>query len=729
MNRQPQSGSVLLLATISIGTASANETQPSASTPVLPSIAYEEVVVEASSAVPAAFGRLTAEDIATYRPYSLHDALRFIPGVRTIDDDALGRRAGISVRGAPGRRSRKTLLLEDGTPLNASTYLDPSAHYTPPMERLERVDVLKGNGMILNGPLNNHGIVSFVNKRATLEPETTVELAYGELDSFKRHLMHTRTAGPVGLVFAYTGMDADGTFDVEEHTFDDMYASADWRIDERNRLDASFTYFRERSNYDESNLTPLEFALDPRRKRGRFGQEFNTIAVDYFKGDVAHDLQLSDRVKVTTRFFATNLDRPRFTVEPEEILVDALPDFVYDDPDTRFIRGVQGEMVSRDRHYRTYGIESRMEVARLQGFGALHTLQAGARYEDHELSDQRFGGGPGEVLDAGNRGDRTRTDMFEAHAYSVFFQDAIEAGNWVVTPGARVEYYYQSLQRTFGNPGALQSDNHALLLPGISLLYKGFGATQVYASSQRGYAPGNARTAGGFPLEPEVGINSQIGIRSTALRGVSVDVAGFYNDLTDTLVNTPVTIDGQDLVINAGNSEAYGIDLGLRVDSAAYTNDVLNWFGEVAYNYTEARFTEGPIDGNDVPEVPNHVAAFTFGVEQDRHWHLSMTVSHFGSFFTDNANTRAVTLADEDLQPIAIGQGDTLEIREPAVIGLVPSYTLLSARASYTPPRWQHVTLWIQGRNLTDNLYVSDHENGMRPGPERTVIGGVRIRF
>ena len=695
----------------------------------LPSIAYEEVVVEDRRDMPAATSRLSAEEIETLRPYTLHDAFDFMPGVRTIDDDALGRRAGISVRGAPGRRSRKTLLLEDGTPINASTYIDPGAHYTPPLERLERIDVLKGNGMILHGPLNNHGIVSFVNRQATLEPETTAELAYGQLNSFKRHLMHRRTEGPLGLVFAYTGMDAEGTFDIENHGYDDVYASADWTLDERHSLDASFTYFRERSDYDESNLTPIEFAQNPRRKAGRFGQEYNTFALDYFKGDLRHDFQVTDDFSVATRFFATDLDRPRFTVEPEEVFVDALPAFVYDDPDDEFIAGVQGEMVSRDRHYRTYGIESRMELANITAFGAQHTLQWGLRYEDHNLSDQRFGGGDGEILNVDNRGVRTRTDDFGAHAYSVFFQDAIATGDWVITPGARIEYYYQSKERLLDNPSPLESDNHALLLPGISVLYNGFGSTQLFASSQRGYSPGNARTAGGFPLEPEVGINSQLGLRSTALRGVTAELAGFYNDLEETLVNTPVTIDGQDLVINSGDSEAYGVDLGLRFDSAVYADTRVNWFGALAYNYTRARFTSGAIDGNDVPEVPDHAGSFTFGVEERSHWHLSMTVSHVGSFFTDPANTRQVTLADEDLAPIVLGAGETIEIREPAVIGVVDSHTLLSARASYTLPRYKHVTLWIQGRNLTDELYVSDHENGMRPGAERTVIGGVRIRF
>lgn len=185
----------------------------------LPSISVEEVVPDEIRNAPGAVGMLTADEIEEFRPYTLHDAFDFIPGVRTIDDDVLGRRSGIGIRGAPTRRSRKTLLMEDGTPINASTYLDQSGHYTPPMQRLERVDVMKGAGQIVHGPLNNHGVVNFRNKQPTRVPTTNIELSGGSEDTLNGHVMHRRTEGPVGMVFSYTGFSADGVFDTENTTF------------------------------------------------------------------------------------------------------------------------------------------------------------------------------------------------------------------------------------------------------------------------------------------------------------------------------------------------------------------------------------------------------------------------------------------------------------------------------------------------------------------------------
>lgn len=702
----------------------------------LPTIHIRGIVPADLSETPGAAARLTAEQLAALRPYTLHDAFAFISGVRTIDDDVLARRSAIGIRGAPARRSRKTLLLEDGTPINFSSYLDPSAHYTPPMERLESVDVLKGAGHVLHGPLNNHGIVNFRNKRATEAPRTDIELAGGNLGTFKRHLMHRRTEGDVGLVFAYTGANADGSFDVEGFQYDDFYASANWQVNDRHELGMSLTWLRERSNYDESNLTPQEYAVAPRRKLGRFAQEYNNFALDYFKADFSHDVSLSDSLSLSTRVFATDADRPRFTVDPDEISVAALPAIELEDPEALFIPGVQGMMISRDRHYRTYGLETRMEAANLNVGSTEHTLQWGLRFERHFLDDMRSEGELGVILNESRRGLKTRHEAYQASAVSAFMQDEIRRGAWLITPGLRIEEYQVNKVRRVlvTDPGPhdpKQEDENFLLLPSISVLYDGFGAdTQLFANLARGYTPAFARTAEDFPLEPETGINSQVGIRSAAVTGLTLDSALFYNRIEDTIVQLPFSVNDMNIYLNSADSVAYGVDFGARLDSSPLRTSDYNLFAQLAWNWTHAEFTENyqgsGIKGNRVPEVPRHAGSLTFGVEHASGWHVSATLSHFGEFFTDPLNTNTLTLADEDREPV--DAGDELEIREPAVLGRVPANTLLSARISYALPE-RGATLWLQGRNLTDRLYIADLENGIRPGTERTLTAGITLQF
>lgn len=719
-----------------------NDSAPAAVADAAPRLEATPITVEASvpdevTGTPGAASRLSAEQIDTLRPYTLHDALDFVPGVRHIDDDVLGRRSGIGIRGAPSRRSRKTLLLEDGVPINASAYLDPSAHYTPPTERLQSVDVLRGAGHVLHGPLNNHGIVNFVNRKPTARPETEIELGAGTLGTFKRHALHSRRDGAFGTVLSYTGLDAEGAFDVEDTSVDDFFASLDWDPSDRHHVGVSATYLRERSDYDESNLTPLEYALDPRRKRNRFGQEFNSIAVDYHRLALVHDFQASPRLSVSTTAFITDLDRPRFTVDPDEIEVDALPEFVYVDPAREFIPGQSGVMIARDRHYSTYGIETRMQLADASAFGVTQQLQWGLRFERHFLDNRETFGDVGEVLDENNRGSTFGANAFEeallekyqASAASGFAQSSLSAGNWTLIPGLRVEHYTQ-VKNVVHEAGEFlnerQEDDNTLVLPSLSILYRRSPQTQMFGNIARGYTPAFARTAEEFPLEPETGINSQIGLRTALSPVVQLEGAVFYNWIRDTVVQEPFTIDDENLVVNAEDSVAYGVDLGLRVGTPAGAV-ALRTFGELAWNYTHAQFTQGELDGNDVPEIPRNAGSLTVGVEHGAGWHLSATLSHFGRFFTDLANTRERILADEDGVPVA--PGSTLEIREPAVLGEVASHTIYSARASYKFGSSPQTTLWVQGRNLTDKTFVTDHENGLRPGAERSVIAGVTLRF
>ncbi|WP_420467057.1 TonB-dependent receptor family protein [Panacagrimonas sp.] len=707
-------------------------------TVVVPPIRVESSLPDEVDDTPGAAHRLSAEDIETYRPYTLHDAFDFVPGVRHIDDDALGRRSGIGIRGAPSRRSRKTLLLEDGVPINASTYLDPSAHYTPPIERLESVDVLKGAGHILHGPLNNHGIVNFINKRPTATPETTIELGAGDLSTFKRHAMHTRTDGALGTVFAYSGLDADGTFDLEETKYDDFFVGADWKLAEHHRLGFSATYFRERSDYDESNLTPVEYFTDPRRKRGRFGQEFNQIAVDYQKYALTHDFQISDALSMSTQLFATDLDRPRFTVDPDEVDFDALPEFEFEDPARIFVPGVSGVMISRDRHYNTYGIESRMQLDGIEAFGAQQTLQWGLRFERHFLDNRESFGDIGEILDESNRGnffgenelEEALLEKFQSSAVSGFVQSAMRYGRLTVTPGIRVEHYTQLKNLVFEGETFFheqQDDDNTLVLPSISFLYDVDDRSSVFGNVARGYTPAFARTAAEFPLDPETGVNSQIGMRAVPNDWLRWEGAVFYNMIRDTVIQEPYTIDDRNVVVNAEDSVSYGIDLGLRIGRRPVNG--LAPFAELAWNFTEAEFTDGEIDGNEVPEIADNVGSLSLGLDHSAGWHLSVTVSHLGSFYTDLLNTKELVVADEDKEPIEMGAGESIEIREPAVLGEVSSHTIYSARASYRFGSKPMTMLWVQGRNLSDKLYVSDHENGMRPGAERSVMAGVTVRF
>src|SRR5690606_24355266 len=175
---------------------------------------------------------------------------------------------------------------------------------------------------------------------------------------------------------------------------------------------------------------------------------------------------------------------------------------------------------------------------RLAGGGFGHTLEWGVRAERQVFDDRRTEGEVGQILTRGNRGELTRDEAYRSWAVSAFVQDVIVAGDWTFVPGVRAERYTQNRQRVFPTVDPRESEQRSVLLAGVSVLYGGFDRAELCGSIERGYTPAIARGSS-FPLRPEIGINSQLGVRLSPAAGFSMDAAVFYNRLRDTLVQLP----------------------------------------------------------------------------------------------------------------------------------------------------------------------------------------------
>ena len=61
--------------------------------------------------IPGAFFRLSSEDLLASRVFTTNEALRKVPGLVVRDEEGLGLRPNIGMRGLNPTRSSKTLLL------------------------------------------------------------------------------------------------------------------------------------------------------------------------------------------------------------------------------------------------------------------------------------------------------------------------------------------------------------------------------------------------------------------------------------------------------------------------------------------------------------------------------------------------------------------------------------------------------------------------------------------
>lgn len=704
---------------------------------------------------PGAGNRVGGEQLNEQSPLTNHDALARVPGVVTVQDDGLARHGGVSIRGSNFRRSRKILTLEDGHPINYSSYIDPSTHYTPPLDRVESIEILRG-APIQFSPLTNHGVINFQNLNPFGKSETVIKsaLIYTDdaLQEFgnSRHVHTRQNFGNVGVVASYSGADASGAWDNERLRYNDFFGSLGFRGTLQDLI-ISGGYFRQRDDYDEDNFSgPLSaFFANGHDKTGAKPDaetRFNTFNGDFWHLQLAHNLYIDPNTTLSTRAYIADHRRYRFSHRDGGLFEDG------------------AHMRGRNRDYSTHGVDSRIEFANLPLFnGVRHDLQVGVKYERQRFRNCTAFGRFNQKLDNNTTGnclalgpddggpdpDTAELNKFDAYAFSAWVQTAIHlTDNLTVTPGVRFEDYEIDALAIHPEPAVGETD-HDHVLPSVAVSWEFMPRWTFYGGYHRGFAPHIIRETdpAALPLDEEVGDNFQVGLRSSAIQGLTFDVAYFHSLIENYQIKEPFTTEGTGANIfgNLEEVEFNGIELGLRAESRPMTGGPWNFFGEAVYTWTnseinkgqDALFEDGDLQdasGNRVPFSVEHYAALTLGVAYKNIWDISATATYRGDFFSDALNNDDVFCEAEDGggdEVIDFGcdgveNGMAVDVDE-ALGGKVDDVWLLSARANFNVS--DQLSLFVAGHNLTDELYVSDVADGLKPGQGRTIRGGFTWKF
>ncbi len=624
---------------------------------------------------------LTREEIEILRPVSTDDALRRVPGINAKTEEETAIISNIGLRGLAASES-KSLLLEDGVPVAPGLLIGNDRYFNPRIQRIERIEVLKGSSSLRYGPSTVGGVVNFLTK-------TPAEglLLSGRAGSFgTRELMLEAGARSSGGG-AYAGVVAthargDG-FMRTGYEMNDVMAKAGLSIGSRHTLGLKLSWYENDANISYRGLLLDEF---------RAGARYNPAPDDWYltdrtTADLNHRFTISDRATLTSVAYRSRLTRDYWRYDVNTQASNAAGRWVY-----------TNALTGNNRAFDRYGLDTRLTLDH-RLFGLDNSAEVGLRGFYEESDDRRIRA----TRDQDRTGLNDRHIVDSAKNAAVHLHNRIQLSDRLaITPGVRFETYEQK-RRVLTDDNETAATSNSELLPGVGATFSLAPSAQLYGGVYRAFSPAtNGVALDGMTdqmLEAERSTNFELGVRG-AQGAFDYELALFRLDFQNQVVtgNSDPALSQS----NAGATLHQGAEvaLGYRLTQGVALSGNVTWV-------PVSRFETGVNEGNRIPYSPRVLANLALDVHQGP-FSAALLAHHRGAQFGDETNLR-------DIPSNAAGG---------IWGGLMPAHTLLDLTG-----QWQATgALSVFGglKNLTDERYITGLRQGIYVGPGRTVEVGVR---
>jgi len=664
--------------------------------------------------LPGSYSVMTREQIEARNPFSIIETIREIPGLHVVAEDVAGTHLNIGLRGLNPRRSSRTLLLEDGAPtVFFAPYGDPSSHYSTPIERIERIEVLKGSGQILYGPQTMGGMINFVTRPVPTDGMAgSVKISGGSNGYYDGHFNVGSGTENGGFMIDALKKSGDGIR--AEHKFDvqDVALKGQYKINRDQRVTGKYSNFQEDSLFSETGLTATEYLssryqgtfTDPADAAERFTMKRHTA-------QVIHEWDLNLDTKLSTQFYYSKTDRASLrSREFEENEME------------------RGDFAKRPRQYEFVGIEPKLEIKH-RSFGLQNESIFGFRHHQEDIDRKKY---EGTSLSDTNGADERLTAKIKALSY--YAQNTFFVGDWTFTPGLRLEDVTSRknlyIDGDFDSPVSTLTTDKLQTLPGLGFTWNGLQNATVFGGIHRGFAPPRPdRDVDDDKLQrvtPELSTTTEVGIRSSILQSGYIESTFFNMDISD------IVVQSGGIFRNEGKAKHTGFEISGRMNLGELTGKKNNYYANVAYtNLFTAKFRDsGKVGGegedgyaeytagNRLPYTPKHTLALNLSYEDQQGLRGRVGVTHISQQFANTENFSGTSASGYCL----------VTFDDCGLKGEIPALTLVNASMSYSP-KGQKVSYFISGENLSNKKYFSSRTNGLQSGRDRMIFAGARYSF
>ncbi len=629
------------------------------------------------------------------------------PGISVWENDGSGIQLGVASRGLSPNRSWEFNVRMNGYDITPDPMGYPEAYYTPPMEVVDRIEIIRGASSLQYGPQFG-GLMNFVMRKPDISTRFTVESqnTTGSNGLFSTFNYIGGTEGKLSYTAYYQKRVGNGWRNNSYFNTDHAHVALDYAVSNKLKIGAEVTYMTFQSQ-QAGGLTDAQFSQDARQSvRSR-----NWFSTPWLIPSLHAEYVFNDKTKLSFKAFGLVAERSSvgFTkaiTEKDDLL---------------------NRQVDRD-YYNNYGSELRL-ITDYKLFSKNNTLATGVRYYNGNIDRKQLG--------KGTTGSDMNFDLIESSyprdlAFknvntAAFVENIFRFSNrFLVTAGARLEHIDANMQGRFSVVNG-QANNLSPINRSRTFMLFGGGAefhvteqTELYSNISQAYrpvlisdlTPPATTDVIDENLQDARGFNFDLGYRGKIGNYLNFDVDYFYlnyNNRIGTISQNNAAGQLFQFRTNLGRSVSQGFEGYVEFDALKALLPKaklgsLSVFASIAFidatyrdfkttSVSNGKITENNLAGKWVENAPQKINRF--GVTYSKKgFSATWQMSDIGKSYADAANTELPNSA--------------------ATTGLIPAYQVQDLSANFK--FLQHYNLKAGVNNLTDERYFTRRAGGY-PGP------------
>ncbi len=721
----------ILFGTFSAQAQQMERTKDSVSTIEMPQVLIISKKNTLLNHLPGSVGMIDQAAIRQTAPISGNEIFRRISGIHVVEEEGAGLRMNLGIRGLDPDRSRSVLVLEDGVPVALNPYGEPELYYTPIIDRMQGVEVLKGSGQILFGPQTIGGVVNFITKDPPSHPQGRLRVSTGDFGYLSALASYGSTYGNTGFQVSYLHKQASKLGYTNFNT-NDLCAKLKFKISEKSSLGVKLGYYNEQSNATYIGLTQNMY--DAHTDDFVLMAPDDHLSIKRVSFSASHQYQFSERLRLVSTAYAytTTRDWQRQDFATSNTITNGTGIIWGDTNVSSGAVYMRDQNAHRNRSFEVMGIEPRLYYNyQIQNMAS--ELQAGVRLNIENANEQRLNGKKADS----KSGELVEDEMRRGKALSAFAHNSLSLSKKInLTTGVRLEHYdyeREILRNSFmiGNSLLVRDTNLnagnqvTSILPGVGLNINVSKNNTLFAGLHRGFAPPRVKDAISnqgqiYALDAEKSWNIELGTRGSISKYFEYEATLFSMNFSNQIIPESESSGGTGSgLVNGGRTLHRGVELAFLVDfgNLLKSHSKIHWKTNATFNkatFNKDRFIKDGtewvnISGNFTPYAPEYYVNSSFYFLHKLGFGAQISLNAVGAQYTDVLNSEL---------PATNGR-----------TGKLKAYTVADVNVLYHIPKTK-VSLNVAVKNISNERYiVSRRPQGIRVGNPRFISAGVDVSF